>query len=170
MHIDWKVAREEAFVEAIALKKTADYLDAQLMQPGIEGDPLAVAGFGFSTNLLKLLAAEVALKALYIQEHGCDAPHIHELDGLFSALSETAQEHIHRLFLEKQIVSAALRVLETEEGLAFNNFLVDLSLHSKSFVEWRNFYARKPEAELGSNFAFLNLFLESLLEVYRARV
>ena len=169
MPVDWNVAQGMAFVEALALKWTSDYLDTLLAQPNIGDDSMAVAGFGLSTNLLKLFAAEIALKALCIREHGQDAPHTHDLYDLFSALGETTQAHIHKSFIGKRLINAALQVLATENGISFNNFLVDLKSHSKSFVEWRYFYARTPETDLHTDFIFLNTFLESLLETYQAK-
>ena len=71
--------------------------------PGIENNQLEALGFGVSSIVLRAFAAELALKALYMQETGDDPERTHNLLSLFKKLKGATQtsveqriEHIRR--------------------------------------------------------------------------
>ena len=75
-----------ALVMAKGIHLAASHLDRQLAMPGIETKQLEVFGFGVSSIFLRAFAAEVALKALYMQETGSDPDHTHDLLSLFEEM------------------------------------------------------------------------------------
>lgn len=92
----WAQALFQAELSLGSLSKTTD-------------EPLRKVGYGLISILMRPLAAELALKALYIQESG-ELPRRfgHNLETLFAALEPDTQTQVEGLFEKlRQVVTTA---------------------------------------------------------------
>ena len=111
-----------------------DIVDEALQTP--DHDSVNVAGCFFGAVLLKAFATELALKALYWQESGCEPAHEHDLHYLFNKLELSTQDSLERRF---QRIWAAKEGYD-EQPLTMSQVLKD---HKDDFVCWRYVYERK---------------------------
>ena len=114
--------------------KIQDIMDESIQLPG--HDSVEVAGCFFGAILLKAFATELALKALYWRESGCEPKHEHDLHDLFKKLEPSTQDSLERRFQRIW----ATKVGYDGQPLTMSQVLKD---HKDDFVCWRYVYERK---------------------------
>ena len=101
---------------------------------------IMIAGATGSTIMLWAFAAELALKALIVQEKDGDPPRKHDLSALFNALSPSTQESLERRYHDIRSAQSAYRGLP----VTLREILAD---HSTDFEDWRYLYERTDGAK-----------------------
>ena len=109
------------------------HLDGLLAVPAITSDPLATSGFFMASTVLRPLATELALKALYMHETGDDPIHEHNLKILFQGLKPTTQASVEQRF-ERIRQDKIARGIYSGETDPLSQVLAN---HMNDFIEWR---------------------------------
>ena len=145
--------------ESILFHWTAKFLDAQLAGL-LPKDPIAVAGCGISSIVLRAFAVELALKALYAKETGLEPRWWHKLSSLFSVLETSTQNSLDVRFQ---------RIRRTKDSYAgeTNSLSAVLDEHKNDFEQWR--YPHDQKGQLHTKPLVLNSVIEAVLEEYKHR-
>ena len=153
-----------ALVMAKGIHLAASHLDRQLAMPGIATKQLEVFGFGVSSIFLRAFAAEVALKALYMQETGSDPDHTHDLLSLFEDLKSTTQTSVEQRF-ERIRNDKIANGSYSGETAPLRQVLAN---HKNDFLEWRYLHEKLG---VGANTQplVLNSVIEAAIEEYATR-
>ena len=153
-----------AMLMAKGIHVAARHLDGQLAMPGIENNQLEVLGFGVSSIVLRAFAAELALKALYMQETGDDPERTHNLLSLFKRLEGATQTSVEQRFerIRRQKIASGIYSGETDPLLQV------LTNHKDDFVEWR-YLQEKMGVGANTRPLVLNSVIEAAVEEYVSR-
>ena len=144
-----------AIVTAKGFQLAARHLDAQLATPGIESDPLAVWSYAVPSIVLRALATELALKALYMQETGKEQKHIHDLLCLFNKLPGPLRASVEQRFERIRGEKIASRNYSGET----DPLPQVLTNHRNDFEVWRYLHEK-----LGTGASTRPLVLNSVIE------
>jgi len=91
---------------------------------------------------LSAFSIELYLKCIYTIEYGKDAPYQHDLDKLFSKLTDESRVVIrmfYDMFVEKDVVVNAMLVQVPEAKIDLDSVLKE---SGKAFEKWRYSYQR----------------------------
>ena len=139
------------------------HLDGLLANPAIASDQLAAAGCGITSIVLRPLATELALKALYMQETGGEPKHKHDLKVLFESLEPATQSSVEQRF-------ERIRQEKINRGVysgEIDSLLQVLTNHRNDFEKWR--YLHEQTGGLNTQPTVLNSIIEAALEEYILR-
>ena len=153
----------QPMVHALALRWAARHmttvLEVVVKEPN--PDPLQAVGSLMARVILAALAAEVALKALCKLESGEQPEPIHDLDRLFSGLSEETQRRLDLRF-------QGIRAARGPRHQAAKTLAQVLYEHRHDFERWRYVY----EDAGGSSVELLDLdpAIEAMHQEYASKV
>ncbi len=153
-----------AMVMARAFHWADRHLDGLLANQSIASDPLAAAGCGVTSIVLRPFAIELALKALYIQETGGEPRHEHDLKVLFESLQPATQTSIEQRF-------ERIRREKANQGVSSwgtDPLLRVLADHRNNFQEWRYLHEQIGTG-LNTQHIVLIPVIEAALEEYLSR-
>lgn len=121
-----------AIGQSRSLLWVAQHMQNLLNTEGNQLDPnaLQITGYFLSSTILRALAAEVALKALYSQETGKEPERIHNLLRLFRKLHHTTRNSLDHRFQRIQ----KLRNISRDQSNPIEQVLAE---HKDDFVVWR---------------------------------
>lgn len=143
----------DAFIsQVICLRQTANDLQ-ELLNKLVKikqlqaTEQVKIAGYTFSTVILRALATEIALKALSLKRTG-EYKNEHDLMVLFNDLDSSTREIISNL--------------EEIHGVAPLKKILDK--HKDDFIEWR--YVMEPPRELSVGLIDLDKALSILITTY----
>ncbi len=140
------------------------HLDGLLANPAIASDQLAAAGCGITSIVLRPFAAELALKALYMQETGGEPKHEHDLKILFENLGPATQVSVEQRF-------ERIRQDKTTRGVYSGEtdpLIQVLTNHRNDFQEWRYLHEHIGVG-ISTRHTVLNSVIEAALEEYASR-
>ena len=159
------VNRDEAAMAMAGAFHWADrHLDGLLANPVIASDPIAAAGCGITSIVLRPFATELALKALYIQETGGEPKHQHDLRILFENLKPATRASLEQRF-------ERIRQEKIDRGVYFgetDSLVKVLTNHRNDFEEWRYLH-EKIGVGINTHPTVLNSVIEAALEEYASR-
>ena len=140
------------------------HLDGLLAHPTVASDPLAAAGCGITSIVLRPFAAELALKALYMQETGGPPKHNHDLKILFQSLEPATQASVERRFerIRQEKINRGIYSGETD------SLLQVLNNHRNDFEKWRYLH-EQIGVGLNTQPTVMNSIIEAALEEYTSR-
>ena len=153
----------QAMHHALALRWAARHMATVLEVVVKESNPDPLQAFGsfMARAILAALAAEVALKALYELESGKQPERTHDLDRLFSGLSDETQRRLEVRF-------QGIRATRAPRHQTAKTLAEVLREHRHDFEEWRYVY----EDPGGSAIELLDLdpAVEAMHQEYASKV
>ena len=155
---------------AAGLLWAGQHLDHQVAREEIVTDQLALVGCGYASILLKIFAIELALKGLYMRETKRKAKRIHPYVDLFNMLTPETRERIEGSYDRRRVAYILRRLPQGEEVKITKSLKTELQAHNRIFLEFRYPYDRKGQGSLDVNVTFLNIFADSVVEIYKELV
>lgn len=124
-------------------------------------DKIAAAGCGVGLIVLRLLAVELALKALNMQETRSEPDHTHNLKALFQRLSPALQCSLETQFQQ------ARQALSVHDGQP-DTLLEIFASCGDDFTRWR--YLHEDNGDMYVPLRYLFVFLRVALREYDRRL